>query len=197
LTLKSLSGTITSTGVAGTSNTATRSAIVLKNFMLVVSNQVVLNAGPTPPANATIAVDPYVYNSTLTTFLVYLTNSTGYYYDLSTNGIAFFNISDMATTLKNAGVSESDTLYMELNILGTGPDGYDYNFDVLGSGKLSAGTSVKTGIVKTTISLGNGAGPGEYKNSDDGVSGGGFSLLGSGTPPVDEPYSTWWYDNIW
>ena len=85
---------------------------------------------------------------------------------------------------------------MELDIFGTGPDGYFYEFDVSGSGKLSASTNGKTGMVKTTISLKNGAGYGVYQDSDDGVFSGGFNLQGSGIPPTADPYSTFWYANI-
>jgi hypothetical protein len=85
---------------------------------------------------------------------------------------------------------------VELGISGTGPDGYDYAFDVKGSGKLTASTNTKTGLVKTTISLSNGAEYGVYQDSDNGVSSGGFNLQGSGIPPIVEPYSTFWYFDI-
>jgi hypothetical protein len=163
--------------------------------MLVVSNQVVLNGGPTPPANATIVVDPYQFDSVNVSFQVYLTNSSGYFYSLSSNNIVFCNISDIATTSKNGG-SENDTILVELGISGTGPDGYDYAFDVKGSGTLTASTNAKTGLVKTTISLKNGAEYGVYQDSDNGVSSGGFNLQGSGIPPIVEPYSTLWYFDI-
>jgi len=195
LTLKSLSGTITSTAIAGTSTTATKYSVNLKKLMLVVSNQVVLNGGLPPPANATIVVDPYQYDSVNVSFQVYLTNSSGYFYSLSSNDIAAFNIYDIATTIKSNGGSENDTINVELDIFGAGPDGSYDEFDVFGSGKLSASTNGKTGIVKMTISLKNGAGLGVYQDSDDGVSSGGFNLQGSGIPPVAGPYSTWWYDN--
>jgi hypothetical protein len=196
LTLKSLSGTITSTAIAGTSTTATKSSVNLKKLMLVVSNEVVLNGGPTPPANATIVVDPYQYDSVNVSFQVYLTNSSGYFYSLSSNNVAFFNIYDIATTIKSNGGSEKDTINVELDIFGIGPDGLYYEFDVFGNGKLSASTNGKTGIVKMTISLGKGAGYGVYQDSDDGVSGGGVNLQGSGIPPITEPYSTFWYNNF-
>ena len=195
LTLKSLSGTITSTAVAGTSITASKSSVVLKKLMPIVSNQVVLNGEPTPPADATIVVDPYQYDSVNVSFHVYLTNSSGYFYSLSSNNVASCNIYDIATTIKNGG-SANDTIYVELDIFGTGPDGYFYEFDVSGSGKLSASTNGKTGMVKTTISLKNGAGYGVYQDSDDGVFSGGFNLQGSGIPPTADPYSTFWYANI-
>jgi hypothetical protein len=197
LTLKSLSGTITSTAIAGTSTTATKSSVNLKKLMLVVSNEVVLNGGPTPPANATIVVDPYQYDSVNVSFQVYLTNSSGYFYSLSSNNVAFFNIYDIATTFKSNGNggSENDTICVELDIFGTGPDGLYCEFDVFGSAKLSASTNGKTGIDKMTVSLKNGGGLGVYQDSDDGVSSGGFNLQGPGIPPVAGPYSTWWYDN--
>ena len=195
LTLKSLSGTITSTAVAGTSITASKSSVVLKKLMPIVSNQVVLNGGPTPPADATIVVDPYQYDSVNVSFHVYLTNSSGYFYSLSSNNVASCNIYDIATTIKNGG-SENDTIYVELDIFGKGPDGYDYEFDVNGSGKLSTSTNGKTGMVKTTISLKNGAGYGVYQDSDDGVYSGGFNFQGSGIPPTADLYSTFWYANI-
>ena len=150
---------------------------------------------PTPPANATIVVEPYQYDS-VNGFHVFLTNSSGYFYSLSSNNVAYFNISDMATTIKSNGGSEIDTILVELDISGTGPDGQDYELDVFGSGKLSVSTNAKTGIVKTTISLKSGAGLGIYQDSDDGVSSGGFNFLGSGIPPIVEPYSTFWYFDI-
>jgi hypothetical protein len=102
----------------------------------------------------------------------------------------------MATTIKSNGGSEIDTILVELDISGTGPDGQYYELDVFGSGKLSASTNAKTGIVKTTISLKSGAGLGVYQDSDDGVSSGGFNFLGSGIPPIVEPYSTFWYFDV-
>ena len=200
LTLKSLSGTITSTANAGTSTTATKYSVSLKKLMLVVSNEVVLNGGPTPPANATIAVDQYQYDSVNVSFHVYLTNSSGYFYSLSSNNIAYFNIYDIATTIKSNGASETDTINVELDIFGTGPDGLYCEFDVFGCGTLSASTNSKTGVVKMTTSLGTslgkGAGLGVYQDSDDGVSSGGFSLQGSGIPSIAGPYSTFWYYNF-
>jgi hypothetical protein len=200
LTLKSLSGTITSTANAGTSTTATKYTVSLKRLMLVVSNEVVLNGGPTPPANATIVVDQYQYDSVNVSFHVYLTNSSGYFYSLSSNNIACFNIYDIATTIKSNGASETDTINVELDIFGTGPDGLYCEFDVFGCGTLSASTNGKTGVVKMTTSLGTslgkGAGLGVYQDSDDGVSSGGFSLQGSGIPSIAGPYSTFWYFNF-
>jgi hypothetical protein len=197
LTLKSLNGTITSTAVAGTSSTATKYSVILKKLMLVVSNEVVQNGGPTPPANAVIAVDPYQYDS-VHGFQVFLTNSAGYFYNLSTNNLAYFTINDMATTFKNNanGGTESDTINAELDIFGYDSGGQYFEFDVIGNGKFSASTTGKTGLVKITFSLANGAGRGLYQDSDDGVAGGGFGLQGSGTAPVAGPYSTWWYNNI-
>jgi len=195
LTLKSLSGTITSTAVAGTSTTATKSSIVLKKLMLVVSNEVVLAGGPPPPAKATIVVDTYQYDSVNVRFQVYLTNSTGYFYSLSSNNMAYFNITDMATTIKSNG-SESDSILAELDMFGNALDGSYFEFDVIGNAKLSASTNSKTGVTSTTISLANGTGYGAYESSDDGVSAGGFNLQGSGIPLVAGPYSTWWYNNI-
>jgi hypothetical protein len=196
IALKSVSGTIMSTPAIGSSNiTALKYSVNLKTLMLIVSNQVVLNGGPTPPANAAINLDPYSHDSVYG-FRVYLTNSTGYFYSLSSNNIAYFNISDITATINRPGTSEKDTMLAELDIYGKGANGTFYEYYVSGSGSLSSSINTKNNIMNLGMSLKSGAGHGVNQNSPEGISAGGFVFQGSGIPAVLQPYSTFWYHSI-
>ena len=192
LTIKSASGKLITTANYGT-NSATTTAKAskvsynLKKMLQVVTNQIWLNTSNATPLAYSLVYDPY-------TGITYLTNNIGYYHNLS--GIAYVSIYDIATTFKgNAnGGSENDTIGVELDIYGYGPDGLYYEAEAYGTGSLTASLN-NQGVTKMTISLKNGSGYAEFESSDDGnVQGGSFSATGSGVAPVGGiPFSIWWY----
>jgi len=191
------SGTIVSTAQFGTNADTTSgkvqvAPVTLKKILSLVSNTVAIQSGTNVPASAKIAYDLY-------TFSAYLTNATGFSYNLS--GILSPRIDDIATSLRSNGTassSENDLAAMELDVKGTASDGLDYEFNVYGLGNISGVLNSSTGNAHLSMSLSNGAGYGQARSSADGVSKGGFSLSGSGTVPADaqnEPYSVFWWNN--
>jgi hypothetical protein len=190
LYLTSASGTISYTPIynnLSTSNSTHIStvAVNMRSIMTVVSNQVFLNDAVIVPKDAMIAYDPYAN-------VTYLTNSTGFSNNLS--GIVSVNLREIATSFRqgNNGTSENDKVLVSLRVRGTAPDGlyFEINFQGRGTLLFSADKNNKGSMA---ISLAQGAGYGAYKDSDDGVSSGGFAFRGKGTPEWSGPYSTWWY----
>jgi lipopolysaccharide export system protein LptA len=187
LKLTSVSGTFTVTPsysaiTDSSSAKATKASFNLKKVMVVITNQVFLNSGTNPPAGSYVVYDPYL-------FTTYLTNSDGYYYDLS--GIVAIYIEDIATTFKGNGTggSETDVTIADLDVYGQGPDGLNYEVGIYGLGSIKV--SYKTDKATVTIS-GSGADEGEYQSSDYGITKGSFTLKGSGTPEWSGPYSIYW-----
>jgi hypothetical protein len=200
LYLSSLSGTISYTpsysDISNTNKAAySKKSVNLKAVMSVVSNTVYLATGTTTPSDARIAFDPI-------TDTTYLTNSSGYSYNLSvdfdfsnTNNIARMELEDMATSFHSSGNggSERDAVVAWFYARGYAADGYYYEIDLYGQGSLSYSADAKTGTKGSmTVSL-SGADYGEVKSSDDGVAKGSVSFKGSGTPEWNTgPFSLWW-----
>ena len=206
LYLIAANGTITATAhYDATSDTTSNrfeiGAVNLKKIITLVSNEVFLETSGTnpPPADAKIAIDPFQFIAAQGQVATYLTNSSGYYYNLfqGSSHIVRFTINNVATSFRGTsnGGTENDIIFVRLTVSATGPDGEFYDFDIRGSGTLIASLNGQTGIANVTISLSNGSGFGEWKSSDDGVSKGGFTLKGSGVPAVAEPYSVFWWNN--
>ncbi|MDB6026981.1 MAG: hypothetical protein JWM68_3204 [Verrucomicrobiales bacterium] len=196
LYLNSLTGTLTTTAQYGstadtTSNRVTIATVTLKQAMSVISNTVTTASGTNVPADAKVAYNPY-------TGITYLTNSSGYFYDLSTPGTAKAQLEDIATSFHKTtlppGGTETDTIVLWFRVSGTGTDGKAYYFSIYGKGRLTFSIANSTGRGPMTIS-GNGADYGRYKSSDDGVGNGTVSFSGSGTPEWgNNPFSVWWED---
>jgi hypothetical protein len=193
LKLTSLSGTFTVTSnytaIASTNKaTAIKKSFNLKNVMTVITNQVFLNSGTNPPTGSYVVYDPYLSKT-------YLTNSDGYYYNLS--GIVYVDVYYIATTFNGnngGGGSENDTCIAEFEAYGYGPDGLYYEVEMDESlGSIKVNYNGNTGIAKMTIS-GKGAYYGEYQNTDEGVASGKFTLTGTGTPEWEGPFSVYWED---
>ena len=191
LSLTSASGTISYTPTYNNlaSSNATKISTVavnLKTIMTVVSNQVFLNDTTIVPKDAVITYDPYAGGS------AYLTNGAGFYHDLS--GIVTVSLSDIATTFKlgSNGGTEHDTILVALRIQCIAPDGLYFEFRVQGRGTLQFSVD-KNNKGSMSLSLSKGARYGAYKNSADGVSSGGFTFRGKGTPEWSNAFSTWWY----
>jgi len=162
----------------------------LKDVLTVVTNQVRINTSNTPPAGSYVGYDPYL-------FATYLTNSSGYYYDLS--GIVAIYTQDIATTFNRSsnGGSETDTTIEQLDAYGTAPDGTYFETEIYGAGIIKASYD-KTGKGSMTIT-GGGADYGAYKNSNlggDGVTRGSFTLKGTGTAEWTGAYSVYYYFNF-
>jgi len=190
LALVSASGTISYTPsysqIQGT-NVAriSKVSVTMKSIMTVVSNEVFLRSQTMAPKDAVIAYDPYQD-------VTFLTNKSGFHYGLS--GIVTVDLQDIATSFHGNphGGSESDTIVISLRVYGRGPDGTYFEFYVNGQGTLQFSVD-KNNKGSMSLSLSGGADYGEYKNSDDGVSKGGFTFKGTGTPEWSEAFSTYWY----
>jgi hypothetical protein len=191
LYLTSLSGTITYTPHYGTNaDTTTKVArvatITLKTVRTIVTNQVAVNTGTNVPANARIAFDPF-------TFTTYLTNGSGYFYDLGAADILDVFIDDIATTFQATtnGGTESDVILLEFNARGLGPNGLFTQFRTFSRARLTldANDTTQRATMKIT---GTGSDYGEFKNSDDGVATGTITFEGSGNPEWEGPYSVFW-----
>lgn len=201
LKLTALSGTFTVTpsysalaGSYGVLNTnvakATTASFNLKTMMIIITNQVFLNSGTTPPAGSYVVYDPYW-------FTTYLTNSAGYYYDLGASNIVTIYTDNMATTFKggsNGGGTETDVTTEHLYVNGYGPDGLYYEGEIYGLGSLKYSDNGKNKIAMTIAC--SGAGYGEYKSSADGVTKGSFTFTGASTlAEWVDPYPIyWWYE---
>lgn len=197
LYLKSCSGTISATpsysAIINTNKAKyTTQSFNLKKIMVLVSNTVVVAGFTAPPKDAQIVFDPY-YDKT------YLTNSSGYYQNLSYSGLngegyCEMYIEDMATSFKTSGSnsgSESDKVIVEFYVRGIAPDGGIYYAGAdYGAGSLKYSGNDKG--VKMTISA-KGADYGEIGTSWDGVSTTSISFSGSSAQPEwSGPYSLWW-----
>jgi len=187
LKLTSCSGTLTVTpsyAAIASANSAkpAKASFDLKKVMTIVTNQVFLNSTNLPPNGSYVVNDPYLAQT-------YLTNSNGYYYDLSTNNvlnltaIVSFGVSDIATSFKgNAnGGTENDVCIGKFSVAGYGPDGLFYAVQTSGQTTINASYKSRTSTAKVTIS-GTGSGYGEFKSSTDGVANGKLTMTGSGTP---------------
>jgi len=191
LKLMSVSGTLSVTPSYDAITNVNKAKITtasfnLKKLMTVITNQVFLYSGTNPPAGSYVVYDPYLFRA-------YLTNKTGYYYNLS--DIVDVGIEDIATSFSgnDKGGTENDKCTVYIDIYGHGPDGKFYEADIYCLGSITASYKASTDTAHVSISAG-GLGYGEYQTSDDGVAKGSFSLKGSGTPPAGGiPYSIWWW----
>ena len=128
LTLTSVHGTITSTHTYGTdattsSNLALKVSVTLRHIITVLSNEVFLDLGTNPPANMRIALDPYTGG-------LYLTNSSGFFYDIEGNGLGSFRIRQLATTFNRTTLAEQDVVLVDLNFNGREPGGASFDFSL-------------------------------------------------------------------
>ena len=201
LTLTADSGTMNLTVFYGptnnptiTSNKIAKTTYNLKSVFACITNEIHLRGSTTPLAYS-LKWDP----DTGSTFL---TNSTGYFYDLSGSNIAVVNIGDIVTSFKGSANltsgTESDVINVEFRVVAR-PPGDAVNpttFDAFGGGTLSASLT-KTNIAKMTIS-GKGGGFAAQKGSDDGViTGSSFSFTGTGTAGIGLlPFSIYWFNYL-
>lgn len=201
LTLTADSGTMNITAFYGptnnpfiTSNTIAKTTYNLKSVFVCITNEIRLE-GSTPPLAYSLQWDPYTGNT-------YLTNSAGYFFDLSGSNIAVVGIGDIVTSFKGAANltsgTESDVINVEFTVRARPPgDAINYTvFDAFGGGTLSASLT-KTNIAKMTISE-KGGGRVAQKGSDDGViTGSSFSFTGTGTAGIGLlPFSIYWYNTF-
>jgi hypothetical protein len=211
LKLAALTGTISATPnyspLYSTNKTQyITAAVTLQQMLLVISNSVTIynhaNSITNPvPKDAYIAWAPsYEYNGTYG----YLTNSSGYFEDLTgpgedeNGGGCYFEVEDIATSfsgnLISGNFTESDKIVFYADIYGYGPDGLFYEFyNDYGTGVLTY--AVTQGGSKGTMTIySEGGGYGALKSSDEGESNGKLLFTGTGTPNFSGPYSLWYYD---
>ncbi len=190
LTLTSVNGTITFTHTYGadattTSNLAAKVSVNLSHVITVLSNEVFLDLG-THPADLRIALDLYTGG-------LYLTNSSGFSYDLEQKGLGNFRIREIATTFSTTGVAEQDVMLVDLSFNGREPNGQSFDFNLRGYATFKL-RSNSTGGRTISLSATKASGYGEVNSSDSGVSQGGFRAQGSGTPEWTGPFSVFWWN---
>jgi len=200
LTLTADSGTMNLTAFYGptnnptiTSNKIAKTTYNLKSVFACITNEIRLQ-GSTPPLTYSLKWDPYTGST-------FLTNSAGYFFDLSGSNIAVVNIGDIASSFKGGANltsgTESDVLNIEFRVSARPLGNTNYTtFDAFGGGTLSASLT-KTNIAKMTIS-GKGGGFAAQKGSDDGViTGSSFSFTGTGTAGIGLlPFSIYWFNYL-
>jgi len=205
LKLTSISGTISATtnynfllytNTTGATKAITK-AVTMKQILLLVSNVVTVynanNSITNPvPKDAYIAWDPINGSN-----YGYLTNSAGYFEDLSGPSCCYFYVEYVATTFKGNSVTgngtENDKIVFYADIWGDGPDGLYYEFyNDYGTGTLNY--VVTAGGAKGSMTIvSKGGGYGSLEGSDEGVSSGKLVFTGKATPDFSGPYSLWWY----
>jgi hypothetical protein len=206
LTLKFLSGKLTTTAYYGDSAATTTNKYTVKSFnlkevMFLITNTVASTApGVTLPEKVALAVDLYNTNNIRGIFArnVYLTNSQGFYFSLTDSNLASFSIGGMATKFKSdakGGGSENDVVQAHLIIGGVHDQNFEYyEIEIGGTGKLNMNLN-RDGMATMTFSV-NGDGFGVCQSSDAGVCVGSFTLKGSGVVPTDGmPYSVYWWNS--
>lgn len=191
LTLTSIHGTITATPYYGgnaetSSNVAAKVAVSLRQVITVLSNEVFLDLGTSPPATMRIVLDPYTGG-------LYLTNQSGFFYDLELNGLGNFRIREIATTFDRTTLTEQDTMLIDLSFNGRQPNGGSFEFTLRGSATFKS-QSNSNGLTRVSLSCPRAAGYGEFNSSSSGVSQGGFTAVGSGTPEWSGAFSVFWWN---
>jgi hypothetical protein len=192
LTLTSVRGVISTTHHYGTTavtttDPAVKFAVTLPRLLLVLSNDYFIDQGQVAPRDMRVVLDPF-------TEALYLTNHSGFFYDLVGPGFGSFRIRNVATTFNTNTQVEQDTAEVDLNFSGTLPGGGgSFVFDLRNSAVVKF--TVTSGVGTMTIS-GKGLGYGEINSSDSGVSVGAIKAAGSGTPEWSGPYSVYWANNL-
>lgn len=193
LTLTSITGTITSTAHYGvdattTSNLASKVSVTLNHVITVLSNEVFLDLGTAAPPDMRIVLDPYTGG-------LYLTNGSGFHYDIKGNGFGNFRIRDVATTFNTTADVEQDVMIVDLAFNGREPNGQSFEFDLRGSAKFKF-TINSSGLGTESLLGKGGSGYGEVNSSDSGVALGSFKAAGSGVPEWSGPFSVYWWNNF-
>lgn len=193
LTLTSLKGVIISTAHYGTdatttSNVTSRVSITLNQVITVLSNNVFLDRGNIPPADMRIVLDPYTEG-------LYLTNNSGFSYDIAGNGFGNFRIRHVATMFNRTTGFEEDFMEIDLSFNGTQPNGQSFEMDLRGPAAFKF-TVDSSGIGAISLSNKNASGYGQTNSSDSGLVIGSFKAAGSGVPEWSGPYSVYWWNNL-
>jgi hypothetical protein len=211
LILKSIGGKVVTTVCYGTTaETTTNEYAVerfnLKEMMCLITNTVKsIEPDIALPEDVALAVEPY--NTNIIGYGrsdVYLTNSQGFYFNLSASNLASFYISNIATKFKtraNGSGSENDVVSARLNIGNVfDQNGVFYQIDLFGSGTINLSLK-KNGEATMIISV-KGAGPSLERSqgvqtNTVGVCTGSFAFKGSGIPTADGfPFSVYWWNNL-
>ncbi len=193
LKLTSVTGTITTTATYGanattTSNLASKVSVTLNHVITVLSNEVFLDLGTAAPPDMHIVLDPYTGG-------LYLTNGSGFHYDIKGNGLGNFRIRDVATSFNTATTVEQDAMVVDLGFNGREPNGQSFEFDLRTSARFKF-TVNASGLGTVNLSGKGGVGYGEVNSSDSGVSFGSFTATGSGVPEWSGPFSVYWWNNF-
>jgi len=198
LLLQSISGRLTTTAYYGATADTTTNRYTVKTFntrqiMLLITNTVGSIAPDVVlPAKIALAVDPYTYD-------VFLTNSEGFYFNLTASNLASFSIGEIATRFNGAdkGTVETDAANVLLNIhLIHDQNFHYYEFDMVGAGKLNLSLD-RNGVATMTVTVKSQFGAGVDQDSEPGLCSGEYTLKGSGVPPAGGiPYSVYWWNNL-
>jgi hypothetical protein len=195
LTLTSLSGTITATphygiDAASTSNAPSKVTITINQVITVLSNEVFLDLGTSAPPDMRIAMDPYTGG-------MYLTNTTGFFYDIERNGLGTFRIREIATKFSSSasGLPEEDLMVLSLGFNGRAPNGTDFDFELRGATTFQYQVD-KSGVGTIVLAGKKMSGSGQFNTSDSGVSQGSFVAKGSGVAEWTGPFSVYWWNNF-
>lgn len=195
LTVTSLNGTITATSHYGidassTSNAASKVTITINQVITVLSNEVFLDLGTAAPPDMRIVLDPYTGG-------MYLTNDTGFFYDIEGNGLGTFRVREVATKFSGSSSSlpEEDLMIVSLGFNGRAPNGTDFDFELRGTTTLKYQVNVQ-GVGTMALSGKKISGAGQFNTSDSGVSQGSFVAKGSGVPEWSGPFSVYWWNNF-
>ena len=193
LTLTSLTGAITATSQYGSTATTTTSPsvkvlVTLNHVMTVLSNDVFVTFGTNAPEDMHIALDPFNYG-------LYLTNKSGFFFDIAGNKFGNFRIRDIATTFNTTNHTEQDVIVLDLSFNGNEPGGQTFVYDLRGSATFTYSVN-SVGVGTASLSCRNATGYGETNSSASGVAVGSFKAAGSGVPEWSGPYSVYWVNNL-
>jgi hypothetical protein len=157
----------------------------LKTLINVLSNSVVLDLG-SAPAGLRIVIEPHTGG-------LYLTNNSGFFYDIEGNGLGNYNVRQVATKFSTTTMAESDVMLVDLAFHGTAPNGETFHFDLRGVASFKSAVNL-LGVTTITLSGKQIVGYGEINSSDSGVSSGSFKARGFGTPEWTGPFSVYWWN---
>jgi hypothetical protein len=191
LYLKSFNGTLSVTpsfsAISSTNKVKlTKVSFKTKDVINFIIDRVGVVSGTNAPSDVQVVYDAYL-NQT------YLTNSSGYYRNLS--GIANTRIYDIGAAWNsgNSSGSENDVALLFLDVYGYDSNDDYYEFEVYGQGTLKYSGNDKK--VTMTLKCSNGSDYGEYQSSDDGVCRGSFTFSGStDNPEWSGPFAPYWWD---
>jgi hypothetical protein len=201
LKLMSVSGTAyTTANYDGTKTTTpyNQMSFNTKNVMDLIAGIIKERTGKVVPKDVELIYDP-ILDST------YLTNKFGYYYD--TGNFAYVYFYDIATSYRGTfyNGSENDIVGVEFDVYGYNTDGLYYEFEIYGTGNLTASFTgnmaallTKSAATRMNLTLKNGTGYAEYQSSDSGMVGDGqltFSGMGA-VPSYAFPFSAYWWNYI-